>query len=240
MARPFKKWTVLPHGKVSKLDDKLLTVVGDLPMPFGAFPRRMTVIRLKDARLVIFSAIALDEPEMRALEAFGKPGFLIVPSDIHRMDAKIWKERYPALRVIAPEGARAKAQKVVQVDAAHADFHDPGVSYVTVPGTEGHEAALVVETSSGTTLVINDLIWNVGHRPGLGGFLYRVTGLTGPEPQIASVVRRFKIKDKPALRAQLETWSRLRGLNRIIVSHGDIVDRDPSAVLRGLASTLAA
>jgi hypothetical protein len=38
MAQPFKTWTVLPHGKVSTLDDKLLTVVGDLPMPFGGFP----------------------------------------------------------------------------------------------------------------------------------------------------------------------------------------------------------
>ena len=98
----------LMHGRLSALDDKLLTVVGDLPMPFGDFPRRMTVVRLQDARLVIFSAIALVEPEMRALEAFGTPSFLIVPSDIHRMDARIWKERYPALRVIAPEGARAE------------------------------------------------------------------------------------------------------------------------------------
>jgi hypothetical protein len=155
------------------------------------------------------------------------------------MDARIWKERYPALRVIAPEGARAKAEEIVHVDATQADFHDPGVSYVTVPGTGGHEAALVVKTSSGTTLIINDLIWNVHSRPGFGGFLYRVTGLIGPEPQIASVVRLRKIKDKPALRTQLEAWSRLPRLNRIIVSHGEIVERDPSAVLRGLAHTLA-
>lgn len=240
MAQPFKTWTVLPHGKLSALDDKLLTVVGDLPMPLGAFPRRMTVVRLQDRRLVIFSAMALDEPEMRSLEAFGTPGFLIVPSDIHRMDAGVWKQRYPALRVIAPEGARAEAEKVVHVDATAADFGDPSVQFVTVPGTEGHEAALVVETSSGTTLVVNDLVWNVGHRPGFGGWLYRVMGLTGPKPQIVSVVRMRKIKDKSAVCTQLETWSRLPGLNRIVVSHGDIVERDPPAVLRGLAHKLAA
>jgi len=240
MARPLETWTVLPHGKLSALDDELLTVVGDLPMPLGGFPRRMTVVRLKDGRLVIFSAIALDEPEMKALEAFGTPSFLIVPSDIHRMDAKIWKERYPALRVIAPAGARAKAEEVVKVDATDVDFDDPGVRYVTVPGTEGNEAALTVETSSGTTLVVNDLIWNVDNRPGFGGWLYRVLGLTGPQPQIASVVRLRKIKDKPALRAQLEAWSQLKSLNRIIVSHGDIVEGDPPAVLRELAQSLAA
>jgi hypothetical protein len=240
MPQPLKTWTVLPHGKLSALDDNLLTVVGDLPMPLGGFPRRMTVVRLKDERLVVFSAIALDEHEMKALEAFGTPSFLIVPSDIHRMDARIWKERYPALRVIAPEGARAKAEEVVKVDATDVDFRDSSVRYMTVPGTEAHEAALVVETSSGTTLVVNDLIWNVGNRPGFGGWLYRALGLTAAEPQIAGVVRLRKIKDKPALIAQLEAWSHLNRLNRIIVSHGGIVERDPPAVLRELAHSLAA
>jgi hypothetical protein len=240
MAQPFKTWTVLPHGKVSALDENLLTVVGELPMPIGEFPRRMTVVRLADRRLVVFSAVALDEPEMQALEKFGTPAFLIIPSDIHRMDAKIWKDRYPALKVIAPDGARRKAEEFVPVDATYADFRDPNVRYLTVPGTDGHEAALVVQGPSGTTLVVNDLIWNVHHRSGFGGWLYRVFRLTGPKPQIANVVRMGTIKDKAAVRAQLNAWARLQNLKRIVVSHGDIVERDPPGVLRELARSLAA
>jgi hypothetical protein len=239
MAEPFQQWTVLPHDKMRSLDDKLVTVAGDLPMPLGAFPRRMTVVRLADRRLVIFSAVALDEGEMLQLEKFGTPSFLIIPSDIHRMDAKIWKDRYPNLRVIAPPGARAKAEEVVGVDETEPDFGDPSVSYVTVPGTEGHEAALVVDTATGTTLVICDLIWNVHHRKGFGGWLFKLFRLTSEKPQIASVVR-MKIKDKRALRDQLINWSNLDGLNRIVVSHGDIVEQDPPGVLRELARSLAA
>ncbi len=237
---PFKKWTVLPHGKVATLDGNLLTVAGNLPMPLGGFPRRMTAIRLKDGRLVIFSAIALDEPEMAALESFGDPAFLIVPSELHRMDAKIWKDRYPTLAVIAPEGSREKVAEIVAVDATTADFNDPNVRYLTVPGTEGHEAALVVDSPSGTTLVINDLIWNVHDRPGFGGWVYRRLGLTAEKPQIAKVVRLRKIKDQSAVRAQLEAWSQVANLKRIIVAHGDIIERDPPAVLRALADSLAA
>ena len=59
MPKPFTEWTVLPHGKLSRLDDNLLSVTGDLPMPVGNFPRRMTVVRLHDGRLVVYSAIAL-------------------------------------------------------------------------------------------------------------------------------------------------------------------------------------
>ena len=240
MPKPFTEWTVLPHGKLSRLDDNLLSVTGDLHMPVGDVERRMTVVRLASGQLVIYSAIALDEAEMNALENFGQPSYLIVPNDIHRMDAKIWKDRYPELTVLAPAGVRKKVDSVVTVDRTTIDFQDPRVEYLTVPGTEEHEAALVVKTWSGTTLVVNDLIWNLEDRPGFGGWLFHVMGFTGDEPRIPSVVELREIRDKNALRAQLETWARIPDLNRIIVSHGAIVTRDPSAVLTNLAEKLAA
>jgi hypothetical protein len=116
MTRPFQQWTVLPHGKVAQIDDNILTVVDEIHMPLMDLPRRMTVVRLNDSRLVVFSAVALDDDEMTALEAFGRPAFLIVPSDKHRLDAKIWKDRYPAMMVVAPEGARTKVEEVVPVN----------------------------------------------------------------------------------------------------------------------------
>ncbi len=240
MPKPFTEWTVLPHGKLSRLDDNLLSVTGDLHMPVGDVQRRMTVVRLQSGKLVVYSAIALDEAEMQALEDFGEPAYLIVPNDIHRMDAKIWKERYPELTVVAPAGVRKKVAEVVPVDRTTVDFEDSRTKLVTVPGTEEHEAALLVTTWSGTTLVVNDLIWNLNDRPGFGGWLFRVMGFTGSEPRIPTVVELREIKDKNALRRQLEKWARIPDLNRIIVSHGEIVTRDPSSVLINLAQALAA
>jgi hypothetical protein len=189
--------------------------------------------------LVVYSAIALDGPEMQALEAWGRPSFLIVPSDIHRKDAKIWRDRYPGMLVITPAGARDKVAEVVAVDATSANFDDPNVQFITVPGTMEHESALVIKTGAATTLVVNDLIGNVDDRPGFGGWLFRMAGFTGDEPKIPAFVAMKSIKDKPALKAQLEQWARLEGLNRIIVSHGDIVTRDAPGVLRALAESLS-
>jgi hypothetical protein len=235
----FTEWTVLPHGKLTRLDDDLLTVVGNLPMPLGEFPRRMTVVRLRDQRLVIFSAIALDDGEMHALEEWGRPSYLIVPNERHRKDARIWKDRYPELIVIAPEGARAQAAEVVPVDATSPDFGDPDVAFVTVPGTERREAALVVRRPAGTTLIVNELIWNVEDRPGFGGWLFRLVGFTGAEPKIPTFVAMKSIADKPALKAQLDEWAHLPDLRRIVVSHGDIISDDPAGVLRGLSAALS-
>src|SRR6202043_2853067 len=86
MTKPFKHWKVLPHGKLKQIDDNILTVTGDIHMPLMDLPRRMTVVRLSNSRLVVFSAIALDEDEMAELEAYGRPAYLIVPSDKHRLD----------------------------------------------------------------------------------------------------------------------------------------------------------
>jgi hypothetical protein len=30
MTAPFKEWTVLPHGKLTRINDRIITVAGDL------------------------------------------------------------------------------------------------------------------------------------------------------------------------------------------------------------------
>jgi hypothetical protein len=237
MPRPFNTWTVLPHGRLTQIDDGLLTVVGQLPMPIGDFPRRMTVVRLADGRLVIYSAIALHDSEMVGLESYGEPSILVVPSEIHRMDARIWKQRYPSLTVFAPEGGREKIGDVVPVDVTSIDLHDPEVDLRTIPGTQ--EAAIVVRRPTGTTLIVNDLIWNLPHRPGVAGRLLKAFGFTGPR-RIPPVVARKGIDERAPFVAQLEAWSHLPNLTRIIVSHGDIITSNPARLLCQLAERVAA
>jgi hypothetical protein len=238
MTAPLKQWEVLPHGKLTQIDANILTVTGEIKMPVGELPRRMTVVRLQDHRLVIFSAIALDEDEMGVLEAFGVPAFLIVPNDHHRLDAKIWKDRYPDMMVIAPEGSCEKVSKAVSVDATDADFGDPNVRLIIVPGTRAHEAALEVTGVSGTTLVLNDIIGNIRDASGFGGWLLRIMGFAGDEPHVPTPVKIAMVKDKAALAAQLRRWADLPMLKRILVSHGALIEHDPSPALKALAATL--
>ena len=198
MAKPHVDWTVLPHGKLKRLEHNLLSVSGTMNMPpMGAVTRRMTIVRLADRRLIIYSAISLDEKEMEALLSYGTPAYLIVPGDIHRMDAKPWKDRFPAMKVIAPAGAREKIEDVVPVDATEVDFGDPSVRYMTMPGTANKEAVLVVETASGTTIVLNDLIFDLANRPGFSGWLFKALGMTGDKPHIVLPVKLRQVELRP-------------------------------------------
>jgi hypothetical protein len=239
MTQPFQDWKVLPHGKLSQVDDNILTVVGEIEMPLMNLPRRMTVVRLRDLRLVVFSAIALAEHAMAALEAFGRPAYLIVPSNKHRLDAKIWKGRYPEMQVVAPAGAKAKVEETVRVDTTAPRFDDPNVQFVTVPGTRDREAALVIRTQSGTTLVVNDLVGNIHDAGGLDGWLLRRVGFAGDKAQIPKVVKMALVKDKNALRDQLLRWADIDSLKRILVSHGSPIVEGPRQTLRELANSLA-
>jgi len=234
-----EKWQVMPHDPLDEVDDDILSVAGEIHMPLGVFPRRMTVVGLHDGRAAIYSAIALDEPDMARIEALGRPAFLIVPSDGHRMDARIWKDRYPDILVITPPGARESVAEVVEVDATDDVLGDPDVNFMTVPGTGGHESALVVRRAGRVTIVCNDVIGNVAHPKGIGAqIMGRLMGFGVSHPQVPRVVKHKVIDDETALAAQFEDWAADPALRRIIVSHGDIIEDDPTSVLRALAKDL--
>ena len=238
MSAPLEHWKVLPHGSLTAIDDNVWTVTGTIHMPVGDFERRMTVVRLRNAGLVVYSAIALDEDEMARLDAFGSVAWLVVPGDDHRLDAKIWLQRYPTTHVAAPAGARNKALEVVPVESTSPDFGDTNVQWVTVPGTREHEAALVVRGPKGTTLVINDLIANLRHEHGFTGWMLRLMGFAGDEPNIPGVRRLAMVKDSNALADQLLAWSEISDLHCILVSHGEPIVEDPRGELRRLAASL--
>jgi len=232
------EWTVFPHGPLERIDDGLLSVEGQIVMPLGRFPRRMTVVALSRGRTAIFSPVALHEPAMRQIETLGTPTFLIVPNGFHRLDSRIWKQRYPEIKVICPPGAKKRVEAAVKVDATRDILKDADVDFIVTNGTRKMESALVVRRSEGTTLVINDLISNVRHPKGLGAnIMARLFGFGVRRPQMAREVKWLLVREKPALAKQMRRWADDPHLKRIIVSHGDVIER-AADVLRRVANSL--
>lgn len=239
MAKLHDDWMVLPHGPLRELDGRLLTVVGQIPMPLGNFPRRMTVVGLSGGRTALFSPIPLVEEEMARIEELGKPAFLIVPGIAHRLDIRPYKARYPKALVVTPSGARARVSEAVPVDLMLDRLDDPDASFVAVAGTANRDSALVIRRPGGTSLVINDVIAHVSNAQGPGAWLMaRLFGFGAKRPAIPKPIRSKMISEPPALAAQLEKWAAMPGLKRIILSHGEVIDQQPAAELLRLAQTL--
>jgi hypothetical protein len=232
MAKPHDEWTVLPNDGLVELTDGILTATGEIPMPAGNFPRRMTVIRLTGDRTAIYSAISLAEPDMARIEALGRPAFLIVPSATHRMDAATWKKRYPEICVVAPHGALAVVADVVQVDDTRGSFGDPSVTFEIVAGTEQRECALRVRRADGVTLICNDIIGNVRHPHGVGAqVMARLFGFGVNGPRVPRLVAAKVVEAPAALARQLREWASIPDLRRLVPSHGEIVDHPADALL---------
>src|SRR6187431_18599 len=221
MAKAFGEWKVLAHGPLLTLADNLLWAQGSLPGM--SLKRSMVVVRLSDGRLVIHNGIALEPAQMAELERFGTPAFLIVPSGIHRLDAPAYKQRYPALRVFAPKGSRASVEQVMQVDGVYEDFpHSDVLRLETLHGVGESEGALIAQSSDGTSLVLNDCMFNMDRKRDPLRFLFTTIMGSAPGPRVSRLAKMMLVKDKKALRAEFERYAELPKLVRVIVAHEEV------------------
>jgi hypothetical protein len=234
---PPRPWTVLEHDPLERLEENLWTV--DAALPRMALRRRMSIVRLGDLRLAFHNGVPLREPDMRAIEAWGTPAFLLVPNGFHRLDVHAWKARYPALRVLCPAESRARVSQAVAVDGAFDALPgDPALRAETLAGTRSGEAAFLVASGSGASLLFGDVVFNVPHAGGLGGLVQRLIGSSGG-PKVTPLARRMIVSDRDRLAAHLLRLAATPGLARLVPSHGEIVADRPADVLREVVRRLA-
>lgn len=240
LARVARPWIVLPHGPLERLEEDLVAVESALPR--GGVRRRMTVVRLRDGRLVFHNAVPLEEPAMRELEALGDPAFLVVPNRFHRLDLHAWKQRYPRCAVLCPPPAARAVREVVPVDGPlDALPVDPGLSFETLSGSRTAEAVLVARSRDGdrASLLFGDTVMNLRPLPGLEGLLLGLAGSTGG-PRVTPIARLLTVDDRRALASHLERLASTERLARLVPSHGEIVRDRAAEALRAVAARLRA
>ena len=85
---------IYPYHPLQSLAGNLWQVAGTLA---NGLPRNMTIYRLPDGRLLLYSVVAMHAADMEALEKLGRPALMVMPHDRHQMDAPFYKRRYPDL-----------------------------------------------------------------------------------------------------------------------------------------------
>jgi len=229
-------WVVHPHGALERVSDNLWRVEGDLPLL--PLKRVMIVVRMRDGRLVLHGAMALADEAMKKLEALGEPAVLLVPSRYHRMDAPRFAHRYPKMKVYVPRGSRGPVEDVVRVDGTYEDFEgDASVRLEPVHGIAHREGVVRVVSEDGTTLVFNDILFNMPHPPGPGGVVTRVLGSSGG-PRVSRTGRIGLLRDPRALARRFVALASTPDLVRVAVAHHETISNEPAEALRRVAMTL--
>lgn len=233
----FSDWKVGEHGPIQKLESNLWRVEGEVP---GTSLRRvMVVAKMSDGGLVVHNAIALTEYLMREIEDWGEVRYIVVPNAYHRLDCTRFKRRYPDAKLVCPKAAVKRVGEMAPVDLTFDQFQsDETVVLRHLDGTKEGEGVMIVKHGDSSSLVFNDLIFNMPHVPGVIGWAMRyVTKSTGG-PIISRIARLLVIKDKAAVKRELDDLAAMPGLSRIVVSHHGVIVDEPGAVLKRLAATL--
>lgn len=177
-----------------------------LRMPGGMIlPIAATVIRLRTGGLVVYSPVQPEPAAGAAIDALGPVEHVIAPSALHHLYAAAAAARWPAARIHAAAGARAK-QPALRVDRDLAGGPDPAwqgtLDVVRIAGAPQIDEHVAFHRPSGT-LICADLLFHITRPANLATRIILTLMGTGGGRLAQSRVWRFARRDRAAARASL-------------------------------------
>jgi hypothetical protein len=199
---------------------------------------RMTVVRLASGALWVHSPVPLSPALARALDALGPVGHIVCPNLYHHLYAGDFAARYPDAQVHAPAGLRRK-RKDLRIDAdlgpaASGAPWQTDLDQLSIDGSMLGETVFYHPASR--SLISVDLVENFATSPHAMTRLYlKLGGIHGKVGW--SRLGRFVYRDRAAARASIERlldWD----FDRVLLAHGDVIERDGRQLVRGALSWL--
>ncbi len=225
-----------PYDSPRELAPGLFTIDGRWRRsPLG---RRMTIVLGPQQQVAIHSAIKLEESDLTWLDGLGPVTHILVPNRMHASDASFYAERYPSAQVLVPGQIESELRRrLIRVDGLLAGkIWDGELAAWPLGGTRMGE--VLVYHPESRTLIATDVVFNyrAADFRGLSRWLMRINGALdhfGPTRLFRRVFLRDKALFAESLRPVLEL-----DVDRIIMSHGHVVERDGQAMLRAAFAEL--
>jgi len=209
-------------GRLEKVHDDIRVLAVPHKMFGLELGARMTVLRLPDRSLALFSPVPIDDALAAEIAELGEVAHLIAPNVFHHVYAGDAARRYPKAKLHAARGLRSKRPDL-RIDA---DFDErtslgAGITPIELRGSMMGETVLVHAPSASVISV--DLVENfVTPPPDLYTRVYlRAAGLDGRVgwSRFLKIVYRDKKEARRALDRLLEQpW------DRAVIAHGTILE----------------
>jgi hypothetical protein len=205
------------------------------------YSTRMAAIRLGDGSLLIWSPIALTDGLRGAVDALGKVAHLVSPNSLHHLFLGEWKKAYPQAKLYASPGL-AKRRRDLAFDAELGDVPQPEwageIDQVAMLGSVSMTEIVFLHRKS-RSAIFADLIKNFAPDwfRGWRGVLARLGGIVQPRSSTPGDWR-LSFVNRKAARAAL---ARILAFapERVVIAHGDLVERDGAAFIRRAFAWLA-
>jgi hypothetical protein len=215
---------------LAELDRDLWVASRPLPLFVGDVGTRMSVLRLGQD-LCLHSPVGLDEVTREALDALGSVRWVVGPSKVHHLYLGDYVGAYPDAELCAAPGLPEKRRDLqfdCVLDDSQREKWGDALRFELFGGAPGINELVFFHLAS-RSLLLSDLAFNVTregrNRARLFHWLVGATGRFGPHRIV-----RAAIRDRAAARDSLDrilAWD----FERVIVTHGEVLERDGRARL---------
>jgi hypothetical protein len=201
----------------------------------------MTVVTLSGSRLFVHSPVTLDAATRRDLDDLGEVAFVVSPNKIHHVSIGEYADAYPEAKVFASPGLPERRPDL-EFDGVLGDQPDPAwaaeLDQAEMRGNIFFSEIVFLHRES-RTLLVADLIENFDRETAsaLGRTLARLFGV-GSKP-VASPEHRLYTSNARAAAESFEhilSWD----FERIVLSHGALIESDGPAVAKAVGRHLLA
>jgi len=201
---------------------------------FALLPSRTTIIRLAGGGLVVISPPPRPDSELvSALAALGAVELVIVPNSFHYLFVSEFCDLYPEAEILVAPGLAERVPELrsgTEIGVPAPDTWPSELDYVALGPVEGVSEVLLFHAASGT-LILTDLAFNMTSYPrAIDRLIWRLSGVPGHfGPGRTS--RTLLLSDRAEATRSLTKAARWP-IARIVVAHGDAVERNAASEFR--------
>jgi len=192
---------------------------------------RMTVVQLADGGLFVHSPIPITAGIGSEVAALGPVKAVVAPSLFHHLAISEWRRAHPDAAFYACPGLEKKRSDVAWRGVL-GDEPEPewaGEIEQVFFGARSLENEVLFFHRASRTLICADAIFNLRQHP--SRWTRFVALAIGNHAPGATFLERWMIRDRAAAREQVDRMLAWRP-ERIVLSHGDLVEAGGEAVLR--------
>jgi len=204
---------------------------------FGAdFGNRMTVIRLSSGKLLLHSPVKMSDGLLGSVRALGKVEFIVTPNNFHGLFVEEWRREFPEAKYFTAKEVKENENMSLPLSTLSREVLESDIEIIKIEGApKVNEYAFIHKDSN--TLILTDMAFNIGANVSFWSkIFFKLNGAFdrfGP-----SKLMKAMISDPVALNSSIEEILTF-DINRIIVSHGNILESNAKPTLKEAFSGLA-
>jgi hypothetical protein len=197
--------------------ENIWTIESSLPVLGSRMGLRSTLIRHASGQLTMISPVKMSEKLRAQIAVLGEVENIVAPNGFHHLYVPAARRAFPEAKAYASPALFKKRPDIAWTGEIPLHGFHSDLLVTRLEGQPAFQEHVFFHTPS-KTLIVTDLVFNLGRLPGWGSLLFRLFG-TYNRPAISRLFWLFT-RDKALMRESLKSilaWP----FESIVMAHGE-------------------